>query len=101
MTVETTNSVYTLDTLAKTWKRVKKSDNSGKLRTEEGPYYDVAQLEVGRAMVLICPTIDQSDTVRMVVTSKVQRIEKFAGELSPQMIAKLDQMVLEGKVGEA
>ena len=74
MIVATANSTYYLDTEAKTWARIDKTGDSGNLRNEQGVYNEIAQLEEGKNMLLVCPPAREDAIARLIITSPVLTI---------------------------
>ena len=92
MRVTTRNSIYHLNTIAKTWERVLRTGKSGELRTESGTYLEIPQLEVGHSMAIICVPINEH-FARMLITSPVEHIEEQGDEPSPLMVSMIEAQI--------
>ena len=92
MRVTTRNSIYHLNTIAKTWERVLRTGKSGELRTESGTYLEIPQLEVGHSMAIICVPINEH-FARMLVTSPVEHIAVHPEEPTIQQVAWIESQV--------
>ncbi len=95
MRVTTRNSIYHLNTIAKTWERVLRTGKSGELRTESGTYLEIPQLEVGHSMAIICVPINEHFT-RMLITSPVEHIEEIPNEPHPKLVAAMEAQINAG-----
>jgi len=74
--VTTTNSIYLIDTDAKTWARVP-TDQPSTLRTEHGVYVEILSCVVGKGLLMICPPINPPHH-RVIWTSDITSIEEVA-----------------------
>lgn len=84
MVIATANSIYKIDTVAKTWERVS-TTNSGekdRLRTTSGTYVSIEGVEVGHSMAIICPPIVEGADFRLLLTSRIISID-YAKEDKP------------------
>lgn len=73
-------STYVLDIENKSWKRIRKAEASGVLRTEDGvfendPKYDFTI--IGDRLTLVCPPIVEGTTKRLISTSPVTNIFQY------------------------
>jgi hypothetical protein len=94
MRVITRNSIYHLNTIAKTWRRVHKTEKSGNIRTESGTYQGVLHLQIGHSMALIVPPMEaDSATSRLLVTSMVENIDVMKDEPTPAEVAWIESQV--------
>jgi len=68
-------SVYKIDETAHRWSRITTTDESGGLRTEDGDFGEVNEVEVGKPMMIMCPPIVEHANCRVIYTSPVIKVE--------------------------
>ena len=68
-------SQYRIDFDKKTWERVRKTDDSGYLRTAGGSYLDI-QVVLGDPMGLLCPPLTKGTEARYIETSPIAKMEE-------------------------
>jgi hypothetical protein len=68
-----TGSIYSLDFDRKEWGRICATERSGDIRTDEGVFYEVRDMEVGKRMFIHGPGLAFGN--RWIHTSKVVEIE--------------------------
>jgi hypothetical protein len=70
-----TGSVYIIDLVNKTWKRMEMGANSGPLRTNGGTILNDQPLEVGEVMNIFTDKV--TDKPRVIITSPIISIEDY------------------------
>jgi hypothetical protein len=69
-----TGSIYHIDTDTKTWKRVLETEESGKIRTIEGPFDSITPIEIGASVTIFAPPLNLHYSGRMITTSPVVEV---------------------------
>ena len=82
--VRTTNgSRYVLDWDERTWSRPARTERSGDLRSDGGPFSQVLPIRIGGPLVILCPPIEPGNDVRIIATSDVVSVRNETREARP------------------